>query len=561
LAPAVLYIVIYFIFDEHRTLLIALSEISNRNQEQRNSTMISFAQNFEDVLLYRCFRSVATGFYVDVGAFHPKIASVTKLFYDKGWSGINIEPGQGIAALQAARPRDLNLAVAISDHSGEANFYEHPNDPGTSTLSAEVPPVIAERAGTRQLRRVSLLTLTQVLDAHAPTRHLHFLKVDVEGAETAVMAGLNLKRYRPEVILIESTEPYSTIRHPGPWTDILAAAGYRLAYFDGINDFWVREESAERLLPEFAVPVNVLDGFTRPDPRVEALEGEHARAADAARFHAESAATAMALLVAAKAETEATRRTAAAAEAAKVETEATLRTAVAAVAATEASLKQKTAQLAAAEARLAHETTARAEYQARLLRLTETLHLDNAPLALRIVLPLARGIRFFSRLLPRDAESPASPNAPNPTQSALTELDVDFYRSFYTDLSQFSESEARSHYLTYGRKEGRFPNLRARDQSSGALAELDVDFYRSFYPDLSQFSESEARSHYLTYGRKEGRFPNLKASEQSDGLAELPPKQAEEAKRDVNPSVLRDAELSLRLLGSPSSKRGKDQPS
>ena len=234
--------------------------------------MISYAQNSEDILLYRCFRDVAAGFYVDVGAFHPEIASVSKLFYDRGWSGINIEPGQGIAALQAARPRDVNLAVAISDHSGEANFYEHPNDPGTSTLLAEVPAVIAERTGDRQLRRVSLLTLTQVLDAHAPTRHLHFLKVDAEGAETAVIAGLDLKRYRPEVILIESTEPYSTIRRIEPWSDILATAGYRLAYFDGINDFWVREESAERLLPEFAVPVNVLDGFTQPDPRVKALK-------------------------------------------------------------------------------------------------------------------------------------------------------------------------------------------------------------------------------------------------------------------------------------------------
>ena len=360
--------------------------------------MISYAQNSEDILLYRCFRDVAAGFYVDVGAFHPEIASVSKLFYDRGWSGINIEPGQGIAALQAARPRDVNLAVAISDHSGEANFYEHPNDPGTSTLLAEVPAVIAERAGDRQLRRVSLLTLTQVLDAHAPTRHLHFLKVDAEGTETAVIAGLDLKRYRPEVILIESTEPYSTIRRIEPWSDILATAGYRLAYFDGINDFWVREESAERLLPEFAVPVNVLDGFTQPDPRVKALEAEHARTADAARFHAESAACAMALLAAAKVETEAARRTAAEALAAVAAAEARVAQKTAEAAAAEARVAQKTAEAAAAEAR---RRPHRAKYQARLLRLDETLHLDHGPLALRLVLPLARGIRFLASLLRR----------------------------------------------------------------------------------------------------------------------------------------------------------------
>jgi hypothetical protein len=274
------------------------------------------------------------------------------------------------------------------------------------------------------------------------------------------------------------------------WTGaILAAAGYQLAYFDGINDFWVREESAGRLLPEFAVPVNVLDGFTQPDPRVKALEAEHARAADAARFHAESAVTAMVLLGAAKVETEAPRRAATAAEVAKVETEAALRTALAAA---EASVAQKTAEVAAAEARAVRETTARAECQARLFRLTETLHLDSGygPLSLRLVLPLARGIRLLRRLLRGDA-------APS------------------------------------------------------AIGELDVDFYRSLYPDLRLFTETEARLHYVTSGCKEGRFPNLKACEQSGGLAELSPKLAESAKMDINARVLRDAELSLRLLGEP----------
>ena len=180
-------------------------------------------------------------------------------------------------------------------------------------------------------------------------------------------------------------------------------AGYRLAYFDGINDFWVREESAERLLPEFAVPVNVLDGFTQPDPRVKALEAEHARAADAARFHAESAAAAMALLAAAKVETEAARRTAA--------------EAMAAVAAAETCVAQKTAEAAAAEtgaaaaeARAVREAARRAKYQAKLVRLIETMQVDNGPLSLRLVLPLARGIRFMASLLRRDAAPEALPS-------------------------------------------------------------------------------------------------------------------------------------------------------
>ena len=54
--------------------------------------MISYAQNFEDVVLDRVFHQVERGRYIDVGGYDPVIDSVTKHFYDKGWSGVNIEP-------------------------------------------------------------------------------------------------------------------------------------------------------------------------------------------------------------------------------------------------------------------------------------------------------------------------------------------------------------------------------------------------------------------------------------------------------------------------------------
>ena len=74
--------------------------------------MISYAQNFEDVILWRAFKDVNCGRYVDVGAFHPEIDSVTKWFYDQGWSGINIEPvPESFDALNAARSRDQNLCA------------------------------------------------------------------------------------------------------------------------------------------------------------------------------------------------------------------------------------------------------------------------------------------------------------------------------------------------------------------------------------------------------------------------------------------------------------------
>lgn len=232
--------------------------------------IISYTGNFEDVLLNRCFRDVADGFYVDIGAHHPTNASVTRLFYDRGWTGINIEPGEGIVALRSDRPRDINLEVAVSDFEGNTTFWVHSANPGTSTMASDVPEVVSEKAGAVKPQRVVVTTLNKVLETNALGRHIHFLKIDAEGAENAIVCSTDWDRHRPEVIVIESTEPYTNIRRIEPWQNVLSKSRYQLAYFDGVNDFWIRDESA-RLKDFFAIPVNVLDGFKLYDPELNGL--------------------------------------------------------------------------------------------------------------------------------------------------------------------------------------------------------------------------------------------------------------------------------------------------
>jgi FkbM family methyltransferase len=235
--------------------------------------MTTYTPNLEDVLLRRCFPMVADGFYVDIGAHHPTNASVTRWFYERGWSGINVEPGDGIAALRADRRRDINLELAVSDHAGETTFWVHSGNTGTSTLQDSVPKVVAERAGEIRPLKVKLSTLTAILDEHAPDRHMQFLKIDAEGAEDAIIAAADWTRYRPEVVVAESSEPYTNRRITAAWQKVLEKNRYRFAYFDGVNDFWVREESSH-LLEAFRVPVNVLDFYKIYDPEVESLRSQ-----------------------------------------------------------------------------------------------------------------------------------------------------------------------------------------------------------------------------------------------------------------------------------------------
>src|ERR1700682_4874412 len=98
---------------------------------------ISHAQNYEDVILWRALHDVEQGFYVDVGAADPEEYSVTHAFYERGWSGINVEPlDEYFEKLVQARPNDKNLKVAVGREAGVRAFYTFPS--GWSTLNPRI---------------------------------------------------------------------------------------------------------------------------------------------------------------------------------------------------------------------------------------------------------------------------------------------------------------------------------------------------------------------------------------------------------------------------------------
>ena len=100
-------------------------------------TFISYAQNYEDVILWRALRDVERGFYVDVGAADPEEWSVTRAFYDRGWSGINVEPlDEYFDRLTKDRPRDTNLKVAVGREAGLRTLHAI-RGTGLSTLDPQ----------------------------------------------------------------------------------------------------------------------------------------------------------------------------------------------------------------------------------------------------------------------------------------------------------------------------------------------------------------------------------------------------------------------------------------
>ncbi len=222
--------------------------------------MISYAQNAEDVVLDRCFRGQSTGFYVDVGAASPTIASVTRHFYELGWSGINIEPlADWVAELRIDRPRDETIQAVAGATRGRSFLYRVEDDEALSTTSRRVAERHQREGRPVTELLVQVVTLNEVLEQSSPSS-IDFLKVDVEGGEADVFAGLDLDRWRPRVIVVEATEPNTLVSSADTFEPAILAGCYCYCSTDGVNRYYVREE--DELLAPLLVPANSMDHYT-----------------------------------------------------------------------------------------------------------------------------------------------------------------------------------------------------------------------------------------------------------------------------------------------------------
>lgn len=228
-----------------------------------DGAMVSYAQNYEDVLLRRAFPDQTNGFFVDIGAFHPVKNSVTQHFQLRGWSGVNIDPDEkNIELFNQLRPKDTNLCFAIGQKDGDTKIYSLPNTSRTTAL-AELAASYKKRGLEIRECEVPTRTLASLLDEYA-SRTIDFLKIDVEGAEYDVIVGGDWQRHRPRIVLAEATYPETDRPNWEQWEFILLEANYTFAYYDGLNRFYVRNEDLS-LADCFDRPPNFFDDFVRAE--------------------------------------------------------------------------------------------------------------------------------------------------------------------------------------------------------------------------------------------------------------------------------------------------------
>lgn len=165
----------------------------------------SYSQEGEDMILKRIFECVESGFYIDIGAHHPKRFSNTYFFYKKGWSGINIDAmPDSMKWFNKIRSRDMNIEAAVSNEKREMTYYMF-NEPAVNTFDAEFAnKAIDANYELIKKQNITTKTLKEICAEYLPkNQKINFMSVDVEGLDLEVLKSNDFDLFRPEYILVE----------------------------------------------------------------------------------------------------------------------------------------------------------------------------------------------------------------------------------------------------------------------------------------------------------------------------------------------------------------------
>ncbi len=201
----------------------------------------------DDIILAFVLRDTKNITYIDVGAFDPEYASVTKHFYDRGAHGINIEPQiKQFELLEKVRVNDVNINAICSDVDTPSVEFYNIYGGGSSTACVDY---VTEKTTVSSVRAVTLANL--VNEYFNEVDEISFLKIDVEGFEKQVLKGMDFTNHRPWIIMIESTIPNSDISTAENWEYLLLQNDYVFAKQYGVNRFYIDKKMADLLLPRF----------------------------------------------------------------------------------------------------------------------------------------------------------------------------------------------------------------------------------------------------------------------------------------------------------------------
>ena len=198
-----------------------------------------YAEFAEDVMVNRIFKNLKTGFYLDIGAYHPFKGSLTHNLYAKGWSGMNFDLSKtSIDLFDIARSRDININCAISDFTGETFYYENSSINQQNSLINQNPNQKKIKIKSYQLNEILILNNVNNID---------YINIDTEGNELKVLKGIDFKKINPYLFTIEDNSFDSKDEIKKEKINFMEQKNYQLINIIGVTMFFVKKNSVTEI--------------------------------------------------------------------------------------------------------------------------------------------------------------------------------------------------------------------------------------------------------------------------------------------------------------------------
>jgi FkbM family methyltransferase len=199
------------------------------------------------------FGEIDNGYFVEVGAFNGVNWSATNGLAKMGWSGLLFEPNLDFYNKCNQHYKNNNKVIAVNcailDYIGETRLYLGGSLSTTSEERVETYQDVwwakSSRLSLDRYEVVSVFTLDHMLEKHKVPTGFEVLVIDVEGAEAQVLNGMDIDKWSPQIMMVETHEENEDERlskTAGEIKGIVSEYGYQKVYANHINTVYRREQ-------------------------------------------------------------------------------------------------------------------------------------------------------------------------------------------------------------------------------------------------------------------------------------------------------------------------------
>jgi FkbM family methyltransferase len=207
----------------------------------------SYSQCGEDMIIRHVFNflEIPKPDYLDIGAHHPFMNSNTAHFYLNGSKGVLVEPDPvNSFFLRKYRKDDFCIQAGISDKEAEMDYFMF----NSSTLNtfSETSAIRYQSMGFQLINKISIKMITPefVFEKYFSDKAPDLISLDVEGMEIQILNAMQLEKYKPKVICLETVDYSKDGRSAKNYSliDFVKSKGYVVYADTGINTIFILEQ-------------------------------------------------------------------------------------------------------------------------------------------------------------------------------------------------------------------------------------------------------------------------------------------------------------------------------